>query len=126
MHGFAIRLLIVASLQSLTGSLSALEAGDLDGQWCSRDGRTISVSGTEIITPRGYRSTGVYGGNALSFSEFHRYNQPGPMIWMEPAGKDSARVSIVSKQQKEPPPHDLWSRCRVTSSAPIAGRRAAT
>ena len=97
------------------GVLCALEVGALDGQWCSGDGRTISVNGAAVVAANGLTATAVYSEKALSFTEPRADGREGPQIWMEPKGPDHVRVSTVSALQKEPPPHDLWARCRSTS-----------
>lgn len=96
-------------------ALLALEVGALDGQWCSSAGQTIRVNGTDIVAANGLPAFATYSRNALSFIEPRPDGRGGPEIWMERKGPDAVRVSIVSALQKEPPPHDLWTRCRATS-----------
>lgn len=96
-------------------ALLALEVGALDGQWCSSGGQTIKVNGTDIVASNGLPAIATYFRNALSFVEPRADGRNGPEIWMERKGPDAVRVSTVSALQKEPPPHDLWTRCRATS-----------
>ena len=95
--------------------LSVLKVGAVDGKWCSDDGRTISVNGLTVVAANGLPAVGAYTEKAFYFAEPRADGRAGPEIWMEPKGPDAVRVSVVSEVQKEPPPHDLWSRCGVTS-----------
>lgn len=102
-------------LPLLAGALWVLEVGALDGQWCSGYGQTIRLRGTHVVAANGLPAIAVYSKNALSFIEPRADGRNGPKIWVEPKGANAVRVSIVSALQKEPPPHDLWTRCRATS-----------
>ena len=115
MQSILRHLLIAAGLLSAPGHVLGLGTGDLDGHWCAPDERTISVAGNTVITPNGLRTRGVYTKHALSFIEPGENGAQAAVIWMEPKGKDAVRVSFASADQKEPPPHDLWTRCRTTS-----------
>lgn len=106
---------IAAIMAFVADVLFALETGDLDGQWCSSAGKTIRVNGTNIIAANGLPAIASYSRNALSFIEPRKDGRDGPEIWMERKGPDAVRVSTVSALQKEPPPHDLWTRCRAIS-----------
>ena len=103
---FAFLLIIAAA---------AAAAGGLDGIWCSPDGRRITVDGLDVITPGGQRTTGVYGKQVFSFPVPENEPDAGAVIWMKLVDGNTARVSTVSKQQSEPPPHGLWRRCAYTS-----------
>ena len=116
MHKVVKRLIIIAGVGLPGGPAWTLEIGALDGQWCSPDGQIISVSGTSVIAPNGVRTTGTYDKHAFLFTEPGQNGRFGRVIWMEPKGKDAARVSVVSPVQKEPPPHDRWRRCGIVSS----------
>ncbi|MDH3742870.1 MAG: hypothetical protein OER56_14865 [Hyphomicrobiales bacterium] len=110
-----VNLATITILPLLAGAIWALEVGALDGQWCSGDGQTIKVSGTHVVAANGLPAIAVYSKNALSFIEPRADGRNGPEIWVERKGLNAVRVSIVSALQKEPPPHDLWTRCRATS-----------
>ena len=106
----------------IVAGVVALEMGALDGQWCSADGRSISISGVSVRAPGGQTVTARYGKFALSFDDPER---DGVEIWVEPSGADAVRVSTVRATQKEPPPHDEWVRCkRVSHSLSPPGRGA--
>ena len=114
-----IKLIICTSALAIAalpaGQAWALQTGALDGQWCSGDGQTIKVNGLNVIAANGLPAVGTYSRNALHFIEPRKDGREGPEIWMEPKGVNAVRVSIVSAAQKEPPPHDLWTRCRAVS-----------
>ena len=90
-------------------------ANRLDGIWCSPDGRRITVDGLDVITPGGQRTTGVYGTHDFSFAVPENERDAGAVIWMKLVDENTARVSTVSNEPSEPPPHGLWRRCAYTS-----------
>ena len=104
---FAFLLIIAAA--------AAAAAGGLDGIWCSPDGRRITVDGLDVITPGGQRTTGVYRQYVFSYAVPENERDAGAVIWMALVDENTARVSTVSKEQREPPPHGLWQRCAYTS-----------
>ena len=112
-HRLAARLSSWAFL--LIVVVGVAHADGLDGIWCSPDGRRITVDGLDVITPGGQRTTGVYRNDDFAFSVPKTARNAGAVIWMELVSENTARVSIVSKEQREPPPHGLWQRCAYTS-----------
>ena len=96
-------------------AVGAAHADGLDGMWCSLDGRRITIDGLDVITPGGQRTTGVYGKYDFSYPVPENERNAGAVIWMTLVGENTARVSTVSKEQREPPPHGLWQRCAYTS-----------
>ncbi len=90
-------------------------AGGFDGVWCSTDGRRIAVDGLQVITPGGQRATGAYRDLDFSFPVPDNERHAGSVIVMEWVDDNTARVSIVAEGHNEPPPHDRWRRCDVTS-----------
>ena len=92
------------------------QADGLDGIWCSPDGRRITVDGLAVVSPGGQPATGVYGTVDFSFPVPEGEPDAGAVIWMKLVDENTARVSTVSEQQGEPPPHGRWRRCAYTSS----------
>ena len=86
-------------------------AGVLDGSWCAPDGRSITVAGTNVVTPGGQKTSGAYNKEAFHFRVPPGEWDAGKEIWMELKTPDSARVSSLSDHQQGPPPHDRWRRC---------------
>lgn len=103
----AVRLISVFAVLAL--------AGGFDRVWCSPDGRRIAVDGLAVITPGGQRATGAYHEQDFAFPVPDNERDAGSVIWIEPVDENTARVSIVGAKQVEPPPHDRWRRCDVTS-----------
>jgi len=106
LSSFAILLII---------EVGAAHADGLDGIWCSPDGQRITVDGLDVITPGGQRTTGVYGKFDFSYPVPENERDAGAVIWMALVDENTARMSTVSKEQREPPPHGLWKRCAYTS-----------
>ena len=101
-------------VRSLRSSVVAVAlqvlAGGFDGVWCSPDGRHIAVDGLNVITPGGQPATGTYYDLDFAFPV-----DSGAVIWMQMIDGNTARVSTVAEGHNEPPPHDRWRRCDVTS-----------
>ena len=95
--------LMVLSLVCLSGGPAHADA--IDGDWCFSDGRRLTISGPEIVTPGGAKLTGDYDRHHF------RYVVPAP----EPgAGATVAMVLLSEIQMTLKPPageDQTWRRC---------------
>lgn len=106
----AVALFAVAGVA--VSALPAL-ADQIDGDWCSADGKHLSIEGPRIMIPSGAEISGQY--------DRHGFRYTGP------AGDPEAGQSIEMQQRSdeemwlqrsvggEKMPVETWRRCQVTS-----------
>jgi hypothetical protein len=109
----------IAMIAVLTTILISLperaHADAIDGHWCQKDGRRMSIEGSNIVTPGGTSMEGEY--------ERHGF------AYMAPAGEPNAESRISMAMQSEdivwvfipgkgprpnPPVIEEWQRCDLT------------
>jgi hypothetical protein len=81
-------------------------ADKIDGEWCARDGKRLSIAGSEITTPGGARITGHYSRHHFS------YVVPKP----EPDAGETVEMSLRSEEEvwivpRPNAPLEVWHRC---------------
>jgi hypothetical protein len=93
----AVVLVVVAS--------GPARADAIDGDWCYEDGKRLSISGPDIVTPGGTQTKGDY--DRHHFSYVVPANEPG-------AGATIAMILLSEIQMRLRPPsgeEQLWRRC---------------
>lgn len=90
----------------LTAFLLAATAGParadaIDGDWCSDDGKRLTINGPDIVTPAGQQLKGDYDRHHFSY--------------VEPGDKGTVFMALISeiRMRLKPPGGDeqLWRRC---------------
>lgn len=88
-------------------------ADRIDGNWCHRDGRHMSIDGPKIITPGGTKMTGLYDRHGFQY--------------VVPAGEAGAGAEVVMRQLNDneievttitggaPSPWETWNRCDLSA-----------
>ena len=61
--------LAVAALLFLAAGIGSARADVIDGEWCDDMGHHFTISGPEIVTPEGTRTTGHYSRHAFSYAD---------------------------------------------------------
>ena len=106
----AFRHVLLTSSAVLLGALllpSAARADSIDGDWCSPEGRHLTIRGQSIKTPGGASIMGNYSRHAFS------YVVPDP----EPGGGGTVFLSLMNEttvQVRDGTPVALpviWKRC---------------
>ncbi|QFU15755.1 hypothetical protein [Microvirga thermotolerans] len=97
-------------LATCLGPAPAL-ADAIDGDWCSDDGRRLSIAGPAIVTPGGARMQGSYTRHSFL------YTAPAG----EPGGGEEVSMRLLSEilvQIRFGPdrPVQTWHRCTETTS----------
>ena len=86
--------------------LSAPARADaIDGDWCSENGRHISINGPSVTTPKGVKMEGVYTRHRFIFTMPSADSDAGAVIDMVLQGETQVRVSIGEAAPQ------TWRRC---------------
>ena len=109
---FAAALLAFASGPAL--------ADVIDGDWCSSDGRHMSIRGPAIVTPAGNELAGLYSRHTFSYVVPPSEPDPGETVHMQLLNPDTVAlwVGAAPTDSKE-----IWKRCTPISGLafPIVG-----
>ena len=105
-----MRRVIVASIVTLVLASHAM-ADQIDGEWCSEDGKRLTINGLNIEIPSGKQIVGNYARHGFTYTG--------------PAGDPEAGQNIRMAQQSDeqmklyrstaPDKAENWHRCKVTS-----------
>jgi hypothetical protein len=103
-----LTIVTAASGVLLLVSATGARADAIDGDWCSADGRRMSIRGPEIVTPGGVHTRGDYSRHAFSY--------------VVPDGEAGSGepISIIllseylahSRQGPPAAPITVWNRCQ--------------
>jgi hypothetical protein len=85
-------------------------ADAIDGNWCARDGRVMSIDGPAIVTPGGREITGNYSRHAFSYVVPPGERGAGATILMILLNEETVRLAPGRGGSDE-----IWHRCDVTS-----------
>lgn len=108
--GFLLPAIAVATVLL---SSSPAWADRIDGNWCHRDGRDMSIDGPTIVTPGGTEMTGQYDRHGFEY--------------VVPEGEAGAGVEVVMRQLNETTievmtvtggsssPWEVWRRCDLSA-----------
>jgi hypothetical protein len=100
----ASRIAAAACLAWMAGS-AAVRADAIDGNWCAGDGRTFSIDGPRIVTPRGEALQGEYDRHGFAYVE---PPPDGTSVTMVLLDEDTVRLTAGAEPE-------IWHRCDVTS-----------
>lgn len=106
--------LVVAGLVSL--ALPA-RADAIDGEWCFKDGRRMSIRGPDIVTPGGTRMQGDYDRHGFAYVVPTGESGAGAQVFMVLLNEDTVYLWLGTPV----PPRDekgveVWHRCQDKTS----------
>ena len=85
-------------------------ADAIDGHWCFADGRRLSISGPDLVTPGGKRMTGDYDRHAFAYVVPDGELAAGSTVFMVQLNEETIWVRIGT-----PPAaagdSETWRRC---------------
>lgn len=85
----------------LAAAATPARADAIDGDWCSEDGRRLTINGPDIVTPAGQQLKGDYDRHHFSY--------------VEPGSSGMISMALISeiRMRLKPPAGDeqLWRRC---------------
>ena len=88
----------------------AVRADAIDGEWCSGDGRHLSIQGPTIITPGGTRMQGTYSRHSFVYTTPPNEASAGQEVFMQLLSETivNVREGAASAQ--------IWRRCAERTS----------
>jgi len=94
--------------------LATLQAGPawadaIDGNWCSREGKSMSISGPQIVTPGGTRMKGDYDRHGFRYVVPAAERPAGAKVDMSLVDEETLHVRVGAGPVK------TWRRCKPTS-----------
>ncbi len=94
-------------------------ADAIDGHWCHKDGRRMSIEGPNIVTPGGTSMEGDYDRHGFIYVAPAGERHAGSRISMAMQSEDIISMFISGKGAgKEPGPNQTiteeWQRCHLT------------
>jgi len=84
-------------------------ADAIDGNWCSADGRSISINGPQIVTPGGTRMKGEYDRHGFRYVVPAAETPAGARVNMSQLDENTIHVRVGNGPTK------TWRRCKPTS-----------
>ena len=97
---------IVAALTLL--ACAPARADVIDGDWCSADGRHISIHGPQIVTPQGTKTTGNYSRHFFSYTIPPNDPSAGTEVYMALVNE----FTVHLRTGKDPSSAtEIWKRC---------------
>lgn len=88
-------------------------ADRIDGDWCSADGKHLSIEGPRIVIPSGAEISGQYDRHHFRYSGPAGDPEAGQIIEMQQLSDEEMRLQRTTGGQKMPV--ETWRRCQVTS-----------
>jgi hypothetical protein len=95
---------VIAALQ-----MGPAWADAIDGNWCSRDGKSMSISGPDIVTPGGTRMKGDYDRHGFRYVVPAAEKPAGAQVDMSLINEETLYVRVGDGPVK------TWHRCKPTS-----------
>jgi hypothetical protein len=103
----------------------AARADVIDGDWCSPDGRHLSIRGPDIVTPAGTRASGSYSRHAFSYVVPTRDPSPGFTVAMTLVNEETLQFRIgADGNAAAQAPMQIWHRCTTPITWLMAPRGA--
>jgi hypothetical protein len=93
----------------LTLTAAPAVADAIDGDWCSGDGRRLSIAGPVIVTPGGTRKQGAYTRHSFDYTVPAGEPDAGQEVSMR-------LLSEIAVQIHVGPVNQTWHRCTATTS----------
>jgi hypothetical protein len=83
----------------------------IDGIWCSKEGRSLSIDGPNIITPAGNKITGNYNRHAFDYKVPASEPGAGSTVTMILVNEETVNLWMGSGLP-EPASVQVWLRCK--------------
>lgn len=109
-------IIMIAVLTAILVALPEMAHADaIDGHWCQKDGRRMSIEGANIVTPGGTSMEGDYERHGFAYMAPAGEPNAGSRISMAMQSEDIIRVFIPGKGPgPNPPVIEEWQRCDLT------------
>lgn len=106
-------LLFVIAVTALMLPAAPALADRIDGNWCFRDGRSMSIDGPAIVTPGGTRMTGDYDRHGFRYVVPAGEADGGAEVDM--VQFDDNTIQVTTTPVGGPARTETWNRCDLTT-----------
>lgn len=114
---FRPRLLSLALILLILVFPGAARADAVDGDWCYRDGQSLSIDGAHMVTPGGQAHVGEYDRHVFRFTIPEGEAGAGTHVLMVQWSEQEIRVwrGRTKPVLREGEP-EIWRRCHLRTS----------
>jgi hypothetical protein len=89
-------------------------ADAIDGDWCQKDGRRLSIRGSQIVTPGGKQMEGEYSRHWFNYVVPPPEPGTGKTVFMQLLDENTVHLRLGVAPDANP---ETWIRCSPTTSA---------
>ncbi len=107
--------LCVVMIAMLAVSTSSAVADQIDGTWCSPSGQTLSIDGSNVVTPGGNSVVARYDRHHIDYQIPEGEKGAGNRFAAEQLNDDQIRVTISSDGQPDSGAPEIWTPCKQIS-----------
>jgi len=105
---------VIVALCMVFAFSSLVQADAIDGHWCFSDGRSLSIDGSDIMTPGGRSIKGEYDRHAFAYKAPQGERDAGATISMVLVSDDVLNL-FRNRAQSDAKP-EVWKRCKQQMS----------
>jgi len=100
----------VGTTIALSPGLARADA--IDGNWCSAEGKRISIEGPAIVTPAGTATHGNYSRHYFTYEVPPSDPGAGQTVYMALLNENTVHLTVASDAQKaQQTAVEVWHRC---------------
>jgi len=115
MHATAMKLSGAVCAVILLLAPTAVQADAIDGYWCHKNGKRLSIEGSRIVTPNGTAMTGDYDRHAFAYIVPPGASGAGKRVDMALVDDDTLQMTAGTLRAL-PDLGEIWHRCRAPVS----------
>ena len=110
--------LVVGALTALSAQIARADA--IDGNWCSVEGKRMSIEGPAIVTPAGTQTHGNYSRHYFTYQVPASDPGAGQTVYMALLNENTVHLTMATDAQSaQQAPVEVWHRCPPAVSARI-------
>ena len=112
--------LAVGVMTALSAQVARADA--IDGNWCSGDGKRMSIEGPAITTPAGTQWHGNYSRHYFTYRVPDSDPGAGQTVYMALQNENTVNITMAADAQSaQKSPIEVWHRCPpAVSLRPVA------
>ena len=116
----------VAAMAVTGFSAGVARADAIDGNWCSAEGKRMSIEGPAITTPAGTQWHGNYNRHYFTYEVPASDPGAGQTVYMALLNENTVRLTrAADAQAAQTSPTEIWHRCPPAVSARVIPQSAA-
>lgn len=107
--------LCVVVIAMLAASTISAMADQIDGTWCSPSGQTLSIDGTNVVTPGGNSVVAQYDRHHIVYQIPDGEKGAGNRFAADQLNDEQIRVTISNESVPETGTPEIWTPCKQIS-----------